>query len=102
MPLTLGAKTDVVSKDYVGWAVENGFQVIDVNIPKVVAMEDVSICSMQFLDSSLTRTQDEGGYIDAEDSDDRAAQTREVAAYIWENYIEYVIVLVLLQCATMD
>jgi hypothetical protein len=39
----MGAKTDVVSKDYVGWAVENGFQVIDVNIPKVVAIEDVSI-----------------------------------------------------------
>jgi histone deacetylase 6 len=34
--------------------------------------------------------QDDGGYIDAEDTDDRAAQTREVAAYIWENYIEYV------------
>jgi histone deacetylase 6 len=34
-------KTDV-TKRYVGWAVQNGFQVIDVNIPKMVAIEDVS------------------------------------------------------------
>jgi histone deacetylase 6 len=84
----MGAKTDVVSKDYVGWAVDNGFQVIDVNIPKVVAMEDVSTRSSSFQESSLTMMQDDGSYMDAEDPDDRATQTREVAAYIWENYIE--------------
>ncbi|KAF2688822.1 hypothetical protein K458DRAFT_384988 [Lentithecium fluviatile CBS 122367] len=63
--------TDVVSKDYIGWAVENGFQVIDVNIPKVVAIED-----------------DDGSYIEDEDPEIRVLQTRELAAYIWENYIE--------------
>jgi histone deacetylase 6 len=55
LPLTISAKTDVVSKDYVGWAVENGFQVIDVNIPKVVAIEDVSIGSVHRREGSLTR-----------------------------------------------
>lgn len=41
----MNLKADVVSKDYVGWAIENGFQVIDVNIPKVVSIEDVSCIS---------------------------------------------------------
>jgi histone deacetylase 6 len=40
-PLTLHAKTDVTKK-YVDWAVDNGFQVIDVNIPKIVSVVDVS------------------------------------------------------------
>jgi histone deacetylase 6 len=40
-PLTLNLKTDV-TKRYVDWAIENGFQVVDVNIPRVVTAEDVS------------------------------------------------------------
>jgi histone deacetylase 6 len=39
--LTLDAKTDAI-KRYIDWAIENGFQVIDVNIPKIVAVKDVS------------------------------------------------------------
>ena len=42
--LTVNEKTDVITKDYIGWAIENGFQVIDVNIPKVVSLEDVGLC----------------------------------------------------------
>jgi histone deacetylase 6 len=34
-------KTDV-TKRYIDWAINNDFQVIDVNIPKVVTVEDVS------------------------------------------------------------
>lgn len=34
-------KTDVV-KNYVDWAVKNGFGVIDVNIPEHITDEDVS------------------------------------------------------------
>jgi hypothetical protein len=34
-------KTDV-TKRYIDWAINNGFQVIDVNIPRVVTVEDVS------------------------------------------------------------
>lgn len=34
--------------------------------------------------------QDNGGYIRSDDSEARAHQTRELAAYIWENYIELV------------
>ncbi|KAH8716962.1 hypothetical protein GQ44DRAFT_775716 [Phaeosphaeriaceae sp. PMI808] len=60
-----------VTKRYIDWAVTNGFQVIDVNIPKIVAVEDP-----------------EEGYIKADDSAARALQTRELAAYIWDNYIE--------------
>ncbi|CAI6329932.1 unnamed protein product [Periconia digitata] len=59
------------AKDYIDWAVENDFEVIDVNIPKVVFVED-----------------DDGGYVSANDPEVRIQQAREVAAYIWENYIE--------------
>lgn len=37
----LDTKADV-TKTYIDWAVEEGFQVIDVNIPKVVSIDDVS------------------------------------------------------------
>jgi histone deacetylase 6 len=30
-----------VEKDYIGWAIKNGFQVIDVNVPKVDPIADV-------------------------------------------------------------
>lgn len=35
-------KTDV-PKRYIDWAIDNGFEVIDVNIPKVVAVGDVRL-----------------------------------------------------------
>ncbi|KAF2640892.1 hypothetical protein P280DRAFT_518234 [Massarina eburnea CBS 473.64] len=60
-----------VAKDYIGWAIENGFQVIDVNIPKVVSYED-----------------DDGSYVSNDDYEVRIQQARELAAYLWENYIE--------------
>lgn len=41
-PLTLGPKTDV-TKRYIDWAISNGFQVIDVNIPRIVAVDDVRL-----------------------------------------------------------
>jgi hypothetical protein len=34
-------KTDV-AKRYIDWAVENGFQVVDVNIPNIISIEDVT------------------------------------------------------------
>lgn len=40
LSLTLHAKTDA-TKNYVDWAVNNGFQVIDVSIPRIVSVEDV-------------------------------------------------------------
>lgn len=30
-----------MEKEYIGWAIENGFQVIDVNVPKVDPIVDV-------------------------------------------------------------
>lgn len=36
-----GLKTDV-TKRYIDWAIRNDFQVMDVNIPRVVTVEDVS------------------------------------------------------------
>ena len=39
LPLTKNAKTDVVEKEYIGWAIKNGFEVIDVNVPKVEITE---------------------------------------------------------------
>lgn len=56
--LTLHTKTDVTKK-YIDWAVENGFQVIDVNIPKVVSVDNVSyaeaISGTMLMSSSLAR-----------------------------------------------
>ncbi|KAJ4289743.1 Histone deacetylase hda1 [Kalmusia sp. IMI 367209] len=63
--------TDTVDKEYIGWAIENGFQVIDVNIPRVISIED-----------------DDGSYIPVHDNEHRNQQIKELAAYIWENYIE--------------
>ncbi|KAH3955578.1 hypothetical protein HBH64_124100 [Parastagonospora nodorum] len=60
-----------VTKRYIDWALNNKFEVVDVNIPKIVSVEDP-----------------EDGYVRADDSEKRAHQTRELAAYIWENYIE--------------
>jgi histone deacetylase 6 len=84
--LTLDLKTDV-TKRYIDWAIEKGFQVVDVNIPKIVAVEDVS-SNDYCISMSLMGGQPEVGYVRADDSATRSAQTRELAAYIWENYIQ--------------
>lgn len=60
-----------VTKRYIDWAIENDFQVIDVNIPRVVAVEDPNI-----------------GFTKSDNSVVRAQQTRELASYLWDNYIE--------------
>ncbi|KAK7182955.1 histone deacetylase [Paraphaeosphaeria sporulosa] len=62
---------DVVEKDYVGWAIKNGFEVIDVNVPKVEPIPE-----------------DDGEYVHADTYEERADKTKQLAAYIWENYIE--------------
>jgi histone deacetylase 6 len=66
---------------------DNKFQVIDVNIPKIVAVENVSQDSSKDI-PNLMKEQPDDGYVKADDSATRALQTRELAAYIWENYIE--------------
>lgn len=33
-------------------------------------------------------TKDEGKYVEADDIETRNAQARELATYLWENYIE--------------
>ncbi|KAF1970095.1 hypothetical protein BU23DRAFT_214609 [Bimuria novae-zelandiae CBS 107.79] len=63
--------TDVVGKDYIGWAVKNGFEVIDVNVPMVEPVE-----------------KDDGKYIQGPNDEERSEQTKQLASYIWENYIE--------------
>ncbi|KAF2145942.1 uncharacterized protein K452DRAFT_220067 [Aplosporella prunicola CBS 121167] len=60
-----------VTKTYVEWAVENHFGVIDVNIPKYI-----------------TDLEGPAGYVEADDPDKRAHATKELASYLWENYIE--------------
>lgn len=60
-----------VTKRYIDWAIKEGFQVIDVNIPRIVAVEDPEV-----------------GYVKADDPGKRALQTRELATYLWDNYIE--------------
>lgn len=70
LKLTLDIKTDV-AKTYVEWAVSNDFAVIDVNIP-----------------SHITPEVDTDGYVEADPVELRAASTRELAVYLWDNYIE--------------
>ncbi|KAL1959893.1 hypothetical protein VTO42DRAFT_561 [Malbranchea cinnamomea] len=57
-------------KGYIGWAVENGFGVIDVNMPKHIS-------------ESLGRLPQ----YESEDSN-RAKEADRLAVYLWENYIE--------------
>ncbi|PGH05703.1 hypothetical protein AJ79_06719 [Helicocarpus griseus UAMH5409] len=59
---------DVV-KDYVEWAVKNGYGVIDVNVPK-----------------HITSTETTGAY--QEDDRTRTQMSDQLATYLWENYIE--------------
>lgn len=59
-----------VTKTYVEWAVKNGFGVIDVNIPE-----------------HITDPNGLPEYADADSDDARALLTRELATYLWENYI---------------
>lgn len=68
-PLT-GTQTDV-AKSYVEWAIQNDFSVIDVNVP-----------------SHITPEVDTGSYVHPDDEDLRQATTRELATYLWDNYIE--------------
>ncbi|KAF1833144.1 hypothetical protein BDW02DRAFT_589899 [Decorospora gaudefroyi] len=60
-----------ITKRYIDWAIQNDFQVVDVNIPKILAVEDPVM-----------------GYVRSDDSIVRAQQTRELAGYLWDNYIE--------------
>ncbi|KAK8200151.1 uncharacterized protein BKA78DRAFT_359599 [Phyllosticta capitalensis] len=59
-----------VTKTYIAWAVKNGFGVIDVNIPEHVTDPDMP---PEFVEGAST--------------DERAALTRELATYLWDNYI---------------
>lgn len=60
---------DVV-KDYIAWASQHNFAIIDVNIPKHVTAENSSVGKFE------------------EDDVDRPNQTEELAGYLWDNYIE--------------
>ncbi|UPX18448.1 Histone deacetylase [Ascochyta rabiei] len=62
-----------VSKSYIDWAITNGFSVIDVNVPHIVTVE-------QQEGSSL-------GFASADDAKARSDKTREMANYLWTNYI---------------
>ncbi|KAI9655211.1 MAG: Histone deacetylase hda1 [Alyxoria varia] len=57
---------------YVDWAVKQGFAVIDVNVPK-----------------HITDTEDDNqGYVDPDSEQKRLEAARELAFYIWDNYLE--------------
>ncbi|KAF2633462.1 hypothetical protein BU25DRAFT_426991 [Macroventuria anomochaeta] len=59
--------------NYIDWAITNNFSVIDVNVPQIVAVESE--------ESNL-------GFIKADDQKARSDRTREMANYLWTNYIE--------------
>jgi len=59
------------AKEYIGWAIAEGFAVIDVNMPSFVTGTDRDL-SYQDEDSILQRN----------------ASAEELSIYLWENYIE--------------
>jgi histone deacetylase 6 len=79
------------TKTYVEWAIKNDFAVIDVNIPSHITNEGVRTCVPIWKRiQELTMKKDTTGYVEPDSIDLRAATTRELATYLWENYIEYV------------
>ena len=82
-------KADEV-KDYVGWGVENGFGVIDVNIPKYIS-KSIGVSLSILLRTSLEVNKQTQRLPQREGEDaNRAKMADRLAVYIWENYIEYV------------
>lgn len=59
------------TKNYIDWAIKVGFQVIDVNVPRLDDTKD-----------------DTSGMTETDDVPARASRTRDIATYLWENYIE--------------
>ena len=70
-PLTLVSKADEV-KDYIKWAVDHSFGVIDVNIPELITT-DMGEQPSAYLKPGNEEAQN---------------QTEKLAGYLWENYIE--------------
>ncbi|KAF2084740.1 hypothetical protein K490DRAFT_48424 [Saccharata proteae CBS 121410] len=60
-----------VTKHYIDWAVNNDFGVIDINIPKHV-----------------TDSEGPQGYVESDDPAERVSAVKDLAKYLWENYIE--------------
>lgn len=84
-------KADVV-KDYIGWAIGKGYAVIDVNIPKFVTNQSVSIegyTIAPFPEADILGFSQSVGKYENED-ENRPSATEELAGYLWDNYIEYV------------
>ena len=78
-----------VTKHYVDWAANQGFGVIDVNVPKVVPDPDVRnyLPTAPTLITFNVTPQSTG---DSSDDDQAApgSAANELATYLWENYIE--------------
>jgi histone deacetylase 6 len=73
-------------KDYVQWAVNKKYAVIDVNIPKHVTTEPVSIFGVPAVAYS-DRINQSSNRFEGED-ENRPTATEELAGYLWDNYIE--------------
>lgn len=85
---TDSSKADPV-KSYVSAAIKLGFAVIDVNLPKHITEDDVSIPSTLTLTySMLTAYQDEQEYESNDLLLKRSAEATELLNYLWDNYIE--------------
>lgn len=91
-------KTDV-AKTYIDWAVKQDFAAIDVNIPMHYTDAQVRARSRHSLTGRIRCSrcfqedgEDKADTNDEEDSDEtrahRAEQVRELATYLWQNYIE--------------
>ncbi|KAF2491543.1 hypothetical protein BU16DRAFT_121413 [Lophium mytilinum] len=85
IPLTVNHKTDG-TKSYVDWAHKHDFAIADINIPKV--MEDWPDPGDTSERARSVLREDRGDYQPARPLEDRAIATREIAKYLWENFIE--------------
>lgn len=71
-PLTFGTEKADEVKDYIKWAVDHSFGVIDVNIPELITM-DVS---------------DQPSSYSKPNGEEAEKQAEKLATYLWENYME--------------
>lgn len=76
-----------VSKQYLEFAIEQKFSVIDVNMPKFVSQTEVSE-SHHGAEHELTRGQSDDNFEDIDPLESRLKAMRDCAIYLWENHIE--------------
>ena len=76
-----------VSKQYLEWAIDQKFGVIDVSMPKFVTQDEV--CAARISGRCFANTiQNNDNFEDIDPLESRLKAMRDCAIYLWENHIE--------------